>query len=70
MTQAVIVSIARAPSSRAYKGASNAIKSPPLLGHAIEHAGARSRVGPGEIDDMGGGTTLSAGTAGLFEVVT
>jgi hypothetical protein len=35
MKQAVIVSAARTPIARAYKGAFNTIKSPSLLGHAI-----------------------------------
>lgn len=64
MSQAVIVSVARTPIGRAYKGAFNAIKSPTLLGHAIEHAVARSGVEPGEIDDVVVGTVLGAGTAG------
>ena len=65
MTQAVIVSVARTPIGRAYKGAFNAIKSPTLLGHAIEHAVARSGVEAGEIDDVVVGTVLAAGTAGM-----
>lgn len=65
MSQAVIVSVARTPIGRAYKGAFNAIKSPTLLGHAIEHAVARSGVEPGEIDDVVMGTVLAAGTAGM-----
>lgn len=65
MSQAVIVSTARTPIGRAYKGAFNAIKSPTLLGHAIEHAVARSAVEAGEIDDVVIGTVLAAGTAGM-----
>ena len=65
MTQAVIVSTARTPIGRAYKGAFNATKSPTLLGHAIAHAVARSGVEPGEIDDVVAGTVLAAGTAGM-----
>src|SRR5690606_12848252 len=65
MSQAVIVSVARTPIGRAYKGAFNAIKSPSLLGHAIQHAVARSGVEPGEIDDVVVGTVLAAGTAGM-----
>jgi acetyl-CoA C-acetyltransferase len=65
MSQAVIVSVARTPIGRAYKGAFNATKSPSLLGHAIEHAVARSGVEPGEIDDVVVGTVLAAGTAGM-----
>ncbi|MBJ2260039.1 acetyl-CoA acetyltransferase [Pseudomonas aeruginosa] len=65
MSQAVIVSVARTPIGRAYKGAFNAIKSPTLLGHAVEHAVGRAGVEPGEIDDLVVGTVLAAGTAGM-----
>lgn len=65
MKQAVIVSVARTPIGRATKGAFNAIKSPTLLGHAIEHAVARSGVEAGEIEDVVVGTVLAAGTAGM-----
>lgn len=65
MSQAVIVSVARTPIGRAYKGAFNATKSPSLAGHAIKHAVARSGVDPQEIDDVVIGTVLGAGTAGM-----
>ncbi|WP_069865799.1 acetyl-CoA C-acyltransferase [Pseudomonas citronellolis] len=65
MSQAVIVSVARTPIGRAYKGAFNAIKSPTLLGHAVEHAVGRAGIEPGEIDDLVVGTVLAAGTAGM-----
>lgn len=65
MSQAVIVSVARTPIGRAYKGAFNAIKSPTLMAHSIKHAVARSGVEPGEIDDVVVGTVLAAGTAGM-----
>jgi len=65
MKQAVIVSVARTPIGKAHKGAFNAIKSPSLLGHAIEHAVARSGVESAEVDDVVVGTVLSAGTAGM-----
>ena len=65
MREAVIVSVARTPIGRAYKGAFNAIKSPTLLGHTIHHAVQRSGVEPGEIEDVVVGTVLAAGTAGM-----
>ena len=65
MTQAVIVSVARTPIGRAYKGAYNAIKSPTLLGHSIAHAVRRAGIAPDEIDDVAVGTVLAAGTAGM-----
>ncbi|MEX3967857.1 acetyl-CoA C-acyltransferase [Paraburkholderia sp. EG286B] len=65
MREAVIVSVARTPIGRAYKGAFNAIKSPTLMGHAIDHAVIRSGVELGEVDDVVVGTALTAGTAGM-----
>lgn len=65
MREAVIVSTARTPIGRAFKGALNNTKSPTLLGHVIQHAVERSRVDPAEIQDVVIGTVLSAGTAGM-----
>ena len=64
MREAVIVSTARTPIGRAFKGALNNIKSPTLLGHAIQHAVQRSGVDPQEIQDVVAGAVLTAGTAG------
>ncbi|VWB90576.1 acetyl-CoA C-acyltransferase [Burkholderia lata] len=64
MKEAVIVSTARTPIGRAYRGAFNATKSPSLMGHAIRHAVARAGVEPGRIEDVIVGTVLAAGTAG------
>ncbi|WP_454829794.1 acetyl-CoA C-acyltransferase [Paraburkholderia xenovorans] len=65
MKEAVIVSTARTPIGRAYKGSLNAIKSPTLMGYALKHAVARAGVEPSEIEDVVVGTVLSAGTAGM-----
>ena len=65
MREAVIVSTARTPIGRAYRGAFNNIKSPTLMGHAVRHAVDRAGVDPGEIDDVVIGTVLAAGTSGL-----
>ncbi|MEJ2800794.1 acetyl-CoA C-acyltransferase [Comamonadaceae bacterium PP-2] len=65
MKDAVIVSTARTPIGRAYKGAFNNIKSPTLLGHALRHAAERAELDPQDIDDVVVGTVLSAGTAGM-----
>lgn len=65
MREAIIVSTARTPIGKAYRGAFNAIKSPSLVGHAIAHAVARAGIEPGEIDDVVIGTVLAAGTAGM-----
>jgi acetyl-CoA acetyltransferase family protein len=65
MREAVIVSTARTPIGRAFKGAFNATKSPTLLGHAIRNAVARSGADGGEIEDVVVGCVLTAGTAGM-----
>jgi acetyl-CoA acetyltransferase family protein len=64
MKEAVIVSTARTPIGRAYRGAFNNIKSPTLTAHAIKHAVARSGVDGAEIDDVIIGSVLNAGSAG------
>ncbi|ROT43926.1 thiolase family protein [Pusillimonas sp. NJUB218] len=62
--EAVLVSTARTPIGRAFRGALNNIKSPTLMGHAIEHAIIRSGVEPESLEDAVIGTVLSAGTSG------
>jgi acetyl-CoA C-acetyltransferase len=64
MKEAVIVSTARTPIGRAFRGALNNIKSPTLMGHAMHHAIERSGIDGAEIDDVVIGTVLSAGTGG------
>ena len=64
MKDAVIVSTARTPIGRAYRGALNQVKSPSLMGHAIRHAVSRAGVEGEEIEDVIVGTVLTAGTAG------
>lgn len=64
MKEAVIVSTARTPIGRAFRGALNNIKSPTMLGHAIEHAVSRAGIDPAEVQDVLVGTVLGAGTAG------
>jgi len=65
MREAVIVSTARTPIGKAFRGSLNNIKSPTLMAHAIRHAVSRAGIEPGEIDDVVIGTVLSAGTAGM-----
>lgn len=65
MREAVIVSTARTPIGRAYKGAFNNTKSPTLLGSVIAEAVRRADVNADEIEDVVIGCVLSAGTAGL-----
>jgi len=63
MIDAVIVSTARTPIGRAYRGAFNNTKSPTLAAHAIRHAVERSGVDGAEIDDVVLGSVLNAGSA-------
>jgi acetyl-CoA C-acetyltransferase len=65
MTVSVIISTARTPIGRAYRGSLNDIRSPTLMAHAIRHAVARARVAGAEVDDVVIGTVLSAGSAGM-----
>jgi acetyl-CoA acetyltransferase len=51
MREAVIVSTARTPIGKAYRGAFNATPSPTLAGHAVKHAVARAGIDPAEVDD-------------------
>jgi acetyl-CoA C-acetyltransferase len=65
LKNAVIVSTARTAIGRAFRGSLNNIKSPTLMAHAIRNALERSRLEPGEVDDVIVGTALPAGTAGM-----
>jgi acetyl-CoA C-acetyltransferase len=65
LKDAVIVSTARTAIGRAFRGSLNNIKSPTLMAHAIRNALERSRLEPGEVDDVIVGTALPAGTAGM-----
>src|SRR3974377_779487 len=65
MTDAVIVSTARTPIGRAFRGALNNVKSPTLMGHAIRYAIAQAKIEADEVEDVVIGTVLAAGTAGM-----
>ncbi|WP_179733848.1 acetyl-CoA C-acyltransferase [Bradyrhizobium sp. IAR9] len=65
MREAVIVSTARTPIGRAFKGAFNNVKSPTLLGHAIRHAVARGKIDGAEVEDAVMGCCLAAGTSSM-----
>ncbi len=62
MREAVIVSQARTPIGRAYRGAFNITPAPTLAGHAIAHAVARAGIDPAEIDDVVFGAALPQGS--------
>ncbi|MEF2276874.1 acetyl-CoA C-acyltransferase [Deinococcus sp. YIM 134068] len=61
MREAVIVSTARTPIGRAYRGAFNATPSPTLAAHAIRAAVQRAGVEPAEIDDCVMGAAMQQG---------
>ena len=58
---AVIVSTARTPIGRAYRGAFNATPSPTLAAHPIRAALERAKVDPAEVDDVIMGAALQQG---------
>ena len=62
MREAVIVSTARTPIGRAYRGAFNDTQAQALGGHAVAHAVARAGVEPGEVDDVVLGAALQQGS--------
>ena len=64
MREAVIVSTARTPIGRAYRGAFNDTQAQQLGGHAVRHAVARSGVAPAEIEDVVMGAALQQGSTG------
>lgn len=63
MREAVIVSTARTPIGKAYRGAFNDTTSPALAAHAMTHAIARAGIEPGEVEDVVAGAALQMGTA-------
>jgi acetyl-CoA acetyltransferase family protein len=64
MREAAVISTARTPIGRAFRGAFNNTKSPTLAAHVIRHAVNRAGVNPERIEDVVLGTVLAAGTAG------
>ncbi|MBB1092822.1 acetyl-CoA C-acyltransferase [Rhodopseudomonas pseudopalustris] len=64
MTDAVIVSTARTPIGKAYRGALNATEGATLLGHAIGEAVKRANLDPKEIEDVVMGSAMQQGSTG------
>jgi len=64
MRQAVIVSTARTPIGKAYRGAFNNTQAQALGGHAIEHALKRAKLEGENIDDVIMGAALQQGSTG------
>ncbi|ANY83794.1 acetyl-CoA acetyltransferase (plasmid) [Microvirga ossetica] len=62
MRDAVIVSTARTPIGKAYRGAFNDTQAQELGGHVIAHAVSRAGVEPGEVDDVVMGAAIQQGS--------
>jgi acetyl-CoA C-acetyltransferase len=65
MRQAVIVSTARTPIGRAFRGAFNETQPQALAGHAIVEAVKRAGIAPAEIDDVIIGAAIQQGAQGF-----
>ena len=64
MTQAVIVSTARTPLAKSWKGAFNMTHGATLGGHAVKAAVERAGIEPGEVDDVLMGCATPEGATG------
>ncbi|MBV6761991.1 acetyl-CoA C-acyltransferase [Rhodococcus opacus] len=64
MREAVIVSTARTPIGKAYRGAFNDTQAQELAAHALSHAVQRAGIDGGEVEDVILGCALQEGTAG------
>jgi acetyl-CoA C-acetyltransferase len=64
MTDAAIVSTARTPIGKAYRGAFNSTHGAALAGHVVKAAVARAKVDPGEIEDVILGCAMPEGATG------
>ena len=64
MSEAVIVSTARTPIGKAYRGAFNNTSPVTLASHAIKHAVYRAKVDPAEIEDVWMGCGFPEGAQG------
>jgi acetyl-CoA C-acetyltransferase len=64
MREAVIVSTARTPIGKAYRGAFNNTEAPTLGAHAVKHAVARAGLEPGDVEDVMMGCAMPQGTQG------
>ncbi len=64
MREAVIVSTARTPIGKAYRGALHAMHGAELGGHAVHHAVVRAGIDPAEVEDVLMGGSLLEGATG------
>ena len=65
MREAVIVSTARTPIGKAYRGAFNNTQAQELAGHAIAHAVSRAGIEGGEVEDVVLGAAMQQGSTGF-----
>src|SRR5580704_4352273 len=64
MPEAVIVSVARTPIGRAFRGAFNQTPGATMAGHVVKHALERAGIDPAEVDDVVMGCGLPEGATG------
>ncbi len=64
MREAVIVSTARTPIGKAYRGAFNNTEAPTLGAHAVKHAVERAGIDPAEVEDVIMGCAMPQGSQG------
>jgi acetyl-CoA C-acetyltransferase len=64
MREAVIVSAARTPIGRAFRGAFNQTPGATMAGHVVKHAMERAGIDPAEVDDVVIGSGLPEGATG------
>ena len=65
MREAVIVSTARTPIGRAFRGAFNATHGATMTGHVIRHAVERAKLDPAEVEDVVVGVGYPEGATGF-----
>lgn len=65
MREAVVVSTARTPIAKAYRGAFNNTQAQELAGHAIREAVQRAGVEPAEVEDVVLGAAMQQGSSGF-----
>jgi acetyl-CoA C-acetyltransferase len=64
MIEAVVVSTARTGFAKSWRGALNMTYGATLGGHVVQHAVARARIDPAEVEDVMMGCALGEGTTG------
>jgi acetyl-CoA C-acetyltransferase len=64
MREAVIVSTARTPIGKAYRGAFNNTQGQELIGHALAQAVKRAGISPAEVEDVVVGCAMQQGSTG------